>query len=89
MKALLERQQQEKNFRDILSTKNVDSSIEERVGRCKHLQYEKHQQLFVIGYTTVFKAASDNSVAGIKYFLSLRGHRKIDIGVLDNQGKSP
>jgi hypothetical protein len=91
MQALAEKQRQEKNVRDLLKEGRAipDRTVEERVQHCKSLQYEKHQQLFVVGYTTVFKAACDNSVAGIKHFMSLRGHRKIDIKALDNQGKSP
>lgn len=67
---------------------NPDRSVEERVDHCKHLQYEEHQQLFAVGYTTLHKAAADNSLSGIKFFLSLRGHKKINKNALDNHGMS-
>lgn len=90
MKALLERQQADRQFREMMKegTSNADRTVEERVDHCKHLQYEKHQQLFAVGYTTIHKAAMDNSLSGIKYFLSLRGHKKIDKNAFDNNGKT-
>lgn len=43
--------------------------IEDRVGHCKHLQYVEHQDLFVVGYSTLHKAASDNNLLGVQYCL--------------------
>lgn len=88
MKALLERQQAEQQFRQMMEDvgSKPDKTVDERVEYCKHLQYEEHQQLFAVGYTTLHKAAADNSLSGIKYFLSLRGHKKVNKNELDNHG---
>lgn len=69
MKALLQKQQQDQAIRNMLAQKSGDRSIEDRVDHCKHLQYEKHQHLFAVYYTTIHKAAMDNSVSGLKHFL--------------------
>eukprot|EP01033_Poteriospumella_lacustris_P010796 gene10796-7685_t len=90
MKALLERQQAAEQFRQKMKEAgdNPDRTVEERVDHCKHLQYEEHQQLFAVGYTTIHKAAADNSLSGLKFFLSLRGHKKINKNALDHHGMS-
>ncbi len=69
MKALLQKQQQDQAIRNMLAEKSGDRTVEHRVDHCKHLQYEKHQQLFAVYYTTIHKAAMDNSVSGLKHFL--------------------
>lgn len=69
MKALLQKQQQDQAIRNMLAEKSGDKTVEERVDHCKHLQYEQHQHLFAVYYTTIHKAAMDNSVSGLKHFL--------------------
>lgn len=88
MKALLEKQQAEQQFRQMMQEAGAkpDRTVEERVDHCKYLQYEEHQQLFAVGYSSFHKAAADNSLAGIKYFLGLRGHKKINPNALDHHG---
>lgn len=69
MQALKQRQQEQAKLRDILNAESTEKTIEERVERCRELQYEKHQQLFAVSYTDLHKAAADNSLSGVKYFL--------------------
>ena len=78
MKALLQRQQQEEALRNILQSATVDRTVEERVSACKTLQYEQHQPLFAVYYTTIHKAAQDNSIAGLRYFLHEINNNKKD-----------
>lgn len=89
MNKLLQKQQQSQKFREMMEdSSNPVKSIEERVDHCKHLQYDLHQQLFAVGYANVHKASAENSISGIKYFLSLKGKQRIDLNTLDNHGKS-
>jgi ankyrin repeat protein len=69
MQALLQKQQQDQAIRNILSETSNDQSVDQRVQRCRSLQYEQHQSLFAIMYTTIHKAAIDNSILGVRHFL--------------------
>lgn len=91
MQSLQQKQQAEQQLRDILSgnTSIQNKGIEERVAHCKHLQYNEHQQLFAVMYSSIHKAASDNSVSGIKYFLSSRQKPKVHVDDYDSQGNCP
>lgn len=78
MKALQEKQQEQHRLRAILNadTKEYgDISIEDRVNRVKHLQYEKHEALFAVSYTDVHHSAAENSLAGVKHFLAYHSRR--------------
>lgn len=70
MQALKAKQQEQAKLRDILNGESNDLSAEERVDRCRSLQYDQHQQLFAVAYSSIHKAAAENSLSGVKYFLS-------------------
>lgn len=55
----------------------------------KELQYDKHEPLFAVQYTTIHKAAADNSIAGIQHFLSLRKMPRIHVTDFDSTGNCP
>eukprot|EP01038_Epipyxis_sp_PR26KG_P004780 gene4780-6704_t len=88
MQSLQQKQLEDKKIREILNgeTDIKNSTEEERVARMEMLQYEQHQHLFGVMYTTIHKAASDNSISGIKYFLSLNKRKKIHIDEFDSHG---
>jgi ankyrin repeat protein len=68
------KQQEQQKYRDLFNASSTEfhhCTVEERVERCKSLQYEKHQQLFAVSYSTIHKAAAENSLLGVKYFLTL------------------
>jgi ankyrin repeat protein len=99
MRALQQKQQEQQKYRELLSesAKYKDTSdeffIQERVQRCAHLQYEKHEQLFAVSYSTIHKAAAENSLAGVKYFLTIglrRDQRKkfAKLGILEEIDKN-
>jgi ankyrin repeat protein len=63
------------------------NSVDERVTHYKDLQYKEHQQLFVVLYTDIHKAASDNSVSGIIYFLKYHKSKiKVHVDDFDKNG---
>lgn len=68
MQSLQKKQQAAQQLREILS-KDQSRTIEERVDHCKQLQHEEHQPLFAVLYSSIHKAAGDNSIAGLKHFL--------------------
>jgi ankyrin repeat protein len=73
MRGHQQKQQEQQKYRELFNASSKEfhhCTVEERVERCKSLQYEKHQQLFAVSYSTIHKAAAENSVLGIKYFLS-------------------
>jgi len=90
MKALLERQQQAEKLRALLTEDIGEKTLEQRLERCRHIQYDLHQPLFAVSYTTIFKAAAENSLHGVKTFLNIKhGKRKITKSPLeeyDNHG---
>jgi hypothetical protein len=48
-----------------------ERTIDQRVQHNKDLQYVHHEDLFIVAYTTVHKAASDNNLLGVKTLLAL------------------
>lgn len=79
MKALLEKQQQAERLRQILSQDAGDlgeKTLEQRIDHARHLQYELHKALFATYYTTIHKAAAENSLPGVKNFVNARHGRK-------------
>lgn len=73
MRAHRQKQQEQQKLREVLNNTGKEAyhekTLEEKIERVKYLQYEEHQQLFAVAYTNIHKAAADNSLAGIKYFL--------------------
>lgn len=88
MQSLQKRQQEEQKSREILAS-DVIKTVDERVNHCKILQYSEHQQIFATMYTTIHKAAADNSVAGLKHFLKLPQSPQIHIDDFDKNGNCP
>ena len=85
MQALQKKQADAQALRELLS-KNSNRTVEERVDFCKHLQYEEHQPLFAVLYSSIHKAAADNSVSGLKHFLNSRTKPKVHIDDYDKNG---
>jgi ankyrin repeat protein len=92
MQALQKKNAEGQALRDLLAGADgsiVNSSVEQRVERCKNLQYNEHQQLFAISYSTIHKAACDNSILGIKHFLTSKQKPKVHIDDYDQHGLCP
>lgn len=92
MQALQKKQAQSQQLRDVLAGASgtiVHKEIEERVEHCKNLQYNEHQQLFAVLYSSIHKAACDNSIAGVKYFLATKQKPKVHIDDYDQHGVCP
>jgi ankyrin repeat protein len=78
MNRFQQKQQEQQQIRDLLNTSAKDfgySTVEERVQRCRYLQYEEHQQIFAVSYNNIHQSCAENSLAGVKYFLSLQYKR--------------
>jgi hypothetical protein len=73
MKALVEQKKEQAKWQNASKSAAAERTIPEKIARCKHLQYEEHQQLFRVMYSSIHKAAFDGDVSGIKYFLSAEG----------------
>lgn len=69
MQALQQKKAEEVKLKEQLAS-IVVRNIEERVEHNKKLQYEEHQDLFVVNYSTVHKAACDNDLLGVKTLLN-------------------
>jgi hypothetical protein len=76
MQKLLERQLAETKLREALEKGVAEPTIEERVAHVSHLQHVQHERIFVVGYSTIYKAASENDVLGIKFFLENKTRKK-------------
>lgn len=63
-----------------------EQSIESRVNHCKNLQYVQHQQLFAVSYTSLHKAAKENSLVGVKFFLTRGNKEYTPVSTLDKHG---
>jgi serine/threonine-protein phosphatase 6 regulatory ankyrin repeat subunit B len=91
MQALQAKQIEAQKYRDILANKDGSiqaKSIDERIKYCKDLQYVDHQKIFAVMYSTIHKAAQDNSLAGMRFFLAQK-KPKIHIDEYDKSGSSP
>eukprot|EP01031_Cornospumella_fuschlensis_P038129 gene38129-46329_t len=86
MQALLQRQQENERLRTLLNADVKEKSVEERVDHCKELQYVQHQQLFAVSYTSLHKAAAENSLVGVKFFLNRRSKNYTPVDQLDKHG---
>ncbi len=92
MQALQKKQAQSQALRDVLAGADgsiVNRSIEERVQHCKNLQYAEHQQLFGVLYSSIHKAACDNSISGVKYFLASKQKPRVHLDDYDQHGLCP
>jgi hypothetical protein len=92
MQALQQKQIEAQKYRDIIANADggiASKSIEERVEHCKNLQYVDHQKIFAVMYSTIHKAACDNSLAGMRYFLASGRKPKIHIDEYDKNGFCP
>lgn len=93
MQALLQKQQQSQRYRSILAggdgeEKFRDRTIEEKVEHCANLQYVKHEQLFAVSYTSIHKAAVENSLVGIKFFRNRKSKHFTPLETLNVQGQT-
>ena len=80
---------EEKRQRELLQQALEDKSIPERVEHCKRLQYQEHLELFSVQYTTIHKAALDNSLHGMKHFLSPSRGIRHHVDDYDKNGSTP
>lgn len=93
MQALLQKQQQSQKLRSVLAggdgeDRIYERTLDEKVAHCKELQYVQHQQLFAVSYTSLHKAAAENSLVGVKFFLTRRNREFTPIDALDKHGMS-
>lgn len=68
MQALQEKQREQQRLIEALRDFK-EPTVEERIRHNKDLQYNQNQNLFAVLYSTIHKAAMDNSVSGILWFL--------------------
>ena len=80
---------EEKKMRELLEQALLDKSIPERVEHCKRLQYQEHLELFSVQYTSIHKAAFDNSLHGMKHFLSASRKPRHHVDDYDKNGSTP
>eukprot|EP01036_Dinobryon_divergens_P032084 gene32084-41603_t len=80
---------EEKRQRELLEQKLIDKSISERVEHCKRLQYQEHLELFSVQYTSIHKAALDNSLHGMKHFLRPSRGVRHHVDDYDKNGSTP
>jgi len=60
-----------------------EPTIEERVEKLRDLEINKHAHLFATSHSTIHKAAMDNSLSGVLYFLEKKGGKERKIRVDD------
>ena len=92
MKALQEKRKEESKWQNIKNAGTRERTIEEKIAHNKHLQYEEHQYLFGVMYTSIHKAAFDGDCSGVKYFLSAEGRKhfkKVNVDDFDKNGICP
>ncbi len=93
MKALQDRQRETNKWKNVNENALKALTIEERVEHNRRLQYEEHQMLFGVMYSTIHKAALDGDVCGLKYFLSSKGKgvrgQKVNVDDFDVNGYCP
>ena len=91
MQALQAKQIEAQKYRDIIENKDgsiLAKSIDERVQYNKNLQYVDHKKLFAVMYSTIHKAAQDNSLEGMRFFLAQK-KPKVHIDEFDKSGSCP
>jgi ankyrin repeat protein len=88
MQALQKKKAEEQKMRDLLA-KDETKSLEQRIERCRVLQFEEHQAIFATSYSTIHKAAADNSIEGLKHFLNPSYKPKVHIDDYDKHGFCP
>lgn len=92
MQALQAKQIEAQKYRDIIENKDGSiqaPSIDQRVNHCKDLQYVEHKRLFAVMYSSIHKAAMDNSLEGMRYFLAPGRKPKVHIDEYDKTGTCP
>ncbi len=78
MQALHSKQQEEAFWNSLFDKGYREPTVEEKVERCKRIQFIDHEPLFAVQYSTIHKAASDGDLMGLTYLLNMsdKGRRE-------------
>lgn len=81
-------------LRDPNAGKSDEELIKERVAHVADLQFNKGDQIFAVGYSTIHKAACDGNCSAIKWFITstknrAAGLKKANVDDMDQVGMCP